>query len=93
MLDRVAPDDLVSGQPIALNAVDRFDFDSTDYRRLFSSSPALAFRHPDWPTAFYRHTVPDHEAEQIDVTGRGADSGLWLVCPLVGHLTMHEFRL
>lgn len=71
-------------------AVERFDFDSPEYRRLFSNSSASAFQHPDWLKAFYRHMAPAHGAEPLVVTGRDGSGELRLLVPLVRHTNGDE---
>lgn len=82
MLD-LAARNRISGRPILLEATDRFDFGSDEYRRLFPNASASAFQHPDWLTAFYRNVAPAHDAEPLVVTGRDSGGELQLLVPLV----------
>lgn len=82
MLDLAARNP-ISSRPILIEATDRFDFGSDEYRRLFSNASASAFQHPDWLTAFYRNVAPAHDAEPLVVTGRDRGGELQLLVPLV----------
>ena len=80
MLDLAARN---SNRPILIEATDRFDFGSDEYRRLFPNASASAFQHPDWLKAFYRNVAPAHDAEPLVVTGRDVGGELQLLVPLV----------
>ncbi|MBT1156061.1 GNAT family N-acetyltransferase [Aminobacter anthyllidis] len=60
-----------------------FDFQSSEYARLYAVSDATAFQHPLWLTAFYR--LAGHRgAEKIVVTGRHPTGGeLLFVLPMI----------
>jgi CelD/BcsL family acetyltransferase involved in cellulose biosynthesis len=77
------PEHRSSDRPIRLGASDCFDFESNEYRRLYSDASASAFQHPDWLAAFYRTIAPAHDAEPLVVTGRDRDGELQLLVPLV----------
>lgn len=87
MLDLVRQEIDAAHGPLAFDATDRFDFGSSEFRRLFSGAGATAFQHPDWLIAFYRHIAPAHHAEPLVVTGRDTDGQLRLVVPLVRRKT------
>lgn len=84
MLD-VTPAYLLAETPLMFQAIERFDFGSLEYQRLFSNASASAFQHPDWLTAFYRHMAPAHGAEPLVITGRNGSGELQLLVPLVQH--------
>jgi CelD/BcsL family acetyltransferase involved in cellulose biosynthesis len=83
VLELARHDGSPTGRPITFEAVDRFDFGSKQYHRLFSQSRASAFQHPDWLAAFYSHMAPAHHAKPLVVTGRDTNGELRLVVPLV----------
>src|SRR5262245_179752 len=61
-----------------------FDFQSPEYRDLFTHSRATAFQHPVWLDTLYRRLLPAVQAEPLIVVVRyAADGGLALVLPLV----------
>jgi CelD/BcsL family acetyltransferase involved in cellulose biosynthesis len=83
VLDLVAHEKPRPHRPLFLEATAWFDFNSSEYGRLFANSSASAFQHPDWLTAFYRHIAPAHGAEPLVITGRNGQGELQLVIPLV----------
>lgn len=83
MPDLARRPDIYGNAPLRLDAMDRFDFQGTEYRQLFAGSQASAFQHPNWLDAFYRHMVPAHHVAPYVITGRDGAGSLRLVLPLL----------
>ncbi|MHA6687411.1 GNAT family N-acetyltransferase [Mesorhizobium sp. A556] len=61
-----------------------FDFQSSEYRKLFDESEASAFQHPHWLSSLYAKLMgPNSAAPLIIVVRIQADKRLALVLPLV----------